>query len=435
MTKRVYMAMCADLIHHGHFNIIKQARSLGEVTVGLLSDAAIASFHRLPFLTYDQRRIIVENIKGVSHVVEQTSLEYTDNLRALKPDFVVHGDDWKEGPQKEIRARVIEVLKEWNGELVEFPYTKGVSSSTLNEQLKALGTTPDNRMRRLRRLLEVKPLVRLIEAHNGLTAHIIEDLLVETSNAYVDFDGIWLSSLTDSAAKGKPDIEYVDKTSRLATINDILEATTKPIVFDGDSGGVPEHFVFTVRSLERLGVSAVIIEDKVGLKRNSLFDDQKADEVAQDSMENFSYKIIQGKKAQVTEDFMIIARVESLILNKGIDDALARAEHYVDAGADAIMIHSRKKDGQEIFEFCANYKDRGMKAPLVVVPTAFPHVYDHELQKAGVSMVIYANHLLRAAYPAMVKTAETILRNGRSLEVEDSLMPVKDLLSLIPGGG
>ncbi len=307
----------------------------------------------------------------------------------LKPDFVVHGDDWQEGPQRVIRDRVIEVLKEWGGEIYEVPYTMGISSTTLNEQLRTIGTTPTNRMRRFRRLLEIKDVIKLIEAHNGLTAQIIDSLELQAPEGLVEFDGIWLSSLTDSTAKGKPDIEYVDKTSRMATVNDILEITTKPIVFDGDSGGLPEHFVFTIRSLERLGVSAIVIEDKVGVKRNSLFESQA--EATQDDVDHFCHKISQGKKAQVTTDFMIIARIESLIMNKGMKDALYRADRYLDAGADGILIHSKSKDGAEIIEFCKKFRALGSVAPLVVVPSTYDKVMDRDLVEAGANVIIYAN--------------------------------------------
>lgn len=430
-AKTVYVAMCADLIHPGHLNIIKHAQELGDVVIGLLSDKAVSAFHRLPFLTYDQRKLIVENIKGVSTVIEQETLDYTRNLRELKPDYVVHGDDWREGPQKETRTRVIEVLKEWQGELVEVPYTRSISSQTLNEQLRSIGTTPGNRMERFRRLLNAKCPVKMMEAHSGLTAHIIENLAVDTDEAHLEFDGVWLSSLTDSTAKGKPDTELVDKTSRMATIADILESTTKPIIFDGDSGGLTEHFVFTVRSLERLGVSAVIIEDKVGAKRNSLFDPSDNNEALQDDVPNFCHKISSAKKAQVTKEFMIIARVESLVLNKGMDDAMMRAEAYLGAGADGIMIHSRHKDGQEILDFCRKFRELGHTAPLVVVPTTYSQIPDKVLAEAGANIIIYANHMLRSAYPAMVQTAEEILRAGCSNTVEGKLMPVKQLLTLI----
>lgn len=432
-ARQVYVAMCADVIHPGHLNIIKRAQDLGEVTIGLFTDAAIASFHRLPFLTYDQRKIIVENIKGVSRVVPQATLDYTENLRNLRPDVVVHGDDWVTGPQRIVRERVIAVLEEWGGQLIEFPYTQGISSVALKEQMRWIGTTPNVRLKRLRRLLDVKPLVRLLDAHNGLTALIIENLSIEDGNELREFDGMWLSSLTDSTAKGKPDIEYVDKTSRLATINDMLEITTKPIVFDGDSGGLPEHFVFTIRSLERLGVSAVVIEDKVGLKRNSLLG-LEAGDVTQDSVEHFSHKIKEGKKAQVTDDFMVIARIESLVLGKGMRDAIYRAECYLEAGADGILIHSRSKDGAEVLEFARKYRSLGIDAPLVVVPTAYSQIGESELTAAGASVVIYANHMLRSAYPAMVGAARSILEHGRSHECEEALMPVDDLLKLVPGG-
>jgi phosphoenolpyruvate phosphomutase / 2-hydroxyethylphosphonate cytidylyltransferase len=433
-TKVVYVAMCADLIHPGHLNVIKHARDLGEVVVGLLSDQAVAAFHRLPFLNYDQRKLIVESIKGVDRVVEQVTLDYTDNLQALKPDYVVHGDDWREGPQKETRRQVIEVLKEWGGELVEVPYTKGISSTTLNEQLKSIGTTPQSRMERFRRLLSAKCPVKLMEAHSGLCAHIIENLVVENDHAHLEFDGVWLSSLTDSAAKGKPDTELVDKTSRMTTINDILESTTKPIVFDGDSGGLTEHFNFMVRSLERLGVSAVVIEDKVGAKRNSLFDPADNNEAVQDDIESFCHKISSGKKAQVTKDFMVIARIESLVLDKPMADAELRAENYLAAGADAIMIHSRKKDGQEVLEFCRRFRATGHTAPLVVVPTSYNQILDKDLAAAGANIIIYANHMLRSAYPAMVRCAENILKDGCTKNVDKDLMPASDLIKLFPAG-
>lgn len=430
-TKKVYVAMAADLIHPGHLNIIRHAQALGDVVVGLLSDKAVSAFHRLPFLTYEQRKMVVESLKGVNSVIEQETLDYTPNLRLLKPSYVVHGDDWREGPQKATRAKVIEVLNEWNGELVEVPYTRNISSQTWNEQLRSIGTTPSNRMERFRRLLHAKCPVRIMEAHSGLTAHIIENMSLSTDRSFLEYDGVWLSSLTDSTAKGKPDTEYVDKTSRMATIADILESTTKPIIFDGDSGGLTEHFVFTIRSLERLGVSAVVIEDKVGAKRNSLYDPADNIESVQDDIQNFCHKISSAKKAQVTKEFMIIARVESLVLNKGMEDAMTRAEAYVKAGADGIMIHSRNKDGKEILDFCRLFRELGHTAPLVVVPTTYNHISDLDLAESGANIIIYANHMLRSAYPAMVKTAESILRSGCSKDVEKDLMPVRDLLNLI----
>ena len=430
--KKVYVGMSADLIHPGHLNIINVAKGLGEVTVGLLTDKAIASYKRLPFLTYEQRKIIVENIKGVDKVFPQETLDYVPNLKKLKPDFVVHGDDWKTGVQKHTREKVIETLKEWGGELVEVEYTKGISSTQLNKSLKEIGTTPDIRMKRLRRLLEVKPIVRLIEAHNGLTGLLVENLEIKKDNLPKEFDGMWLSSLTDSSAKGKPDIEAVDVTARMQTLNDIVEVTTKPIVYDGDTGGRPEHFVFTVKTLERLGVSAVIIEDKVGLKKNSLFGTDV--DQTQDTIENFSYKISEGKKSQITDDFMIIARVESLILKKGIEDALARAKAYIEAGADGIMIHSKEKKPDEILEFCSAYKNFEKKVPLVAVPSSYNIIYEKELTDAGVNIVIYANQLLRSAYPAMLETAKSILENERSYEADNNMMPISEILNLIPGG-
>jgi phosphoenolpyruvate phosphomutase len=428
--KKVYVGMSADLVHPGHLNIISKAKKYGEVIIGLLTDEAIASYKRLPFLSYEQRKIVIQNIKGVKNVIPQETLDYVPNLKKLKPDYVVHGDDWCTGIQKETRERVIQALNEWGGKLIEIPYTKGISSTQLNNILREIGVTPQIRRKRLKRLLKAKPLVRILEAHNGLTGLIVENTKEKVNNVEKEFDGIWISSLTDSTTKGKPDIEYVDLTSRLKTIEEILEVTTKPLIVDGDSGGLPEHFVFKVRTLERLGVSAVIIEDKIGIKRNSLFG-AKAGQT-QDSIENFSYKISQGKKALITDDFMIIARIESLILKKGLDDALKRAKSYINAGSDGIMIHSKDKDPKEILKFCYEYKKFTNRVPLVAVPTTYNQITEDELIEAGVNIVIYANHLLRSAYPAMVKVAKTILNNNRSYEASKHCLPVTEIITMIP---
>lgn len=431
MEKVVYVGMSADLVHPGHLNILNEARKLGEVVVGLLTDAAIASYKRLPYMTYEQRKVVVENIKGVAKVIPQTTLDYEPNLRLVKPDFVVHGDDWKEGVQQKVRERVIEVCAEWGGVVIDVPYTKGISSTQLNSSIKEIGTTPDIRLKRLRRLISAKSLVRILESHSGLTGLICEHAVVERNGHKVEFDGMWSSSLTDSTSKGKPDIEAVDLTTRLHAINDMLECTTKPIVYDGDTGGKPEHFVFAVRTLERLGVSAIIIEDKVGLKKNSLFGTEVLQEQA--SIEEFVYKIQAGKKAQVTHDFMIIARIESLICGKSMDDALSRAFSYVEAGADGVMIHSKEKSGEDIREFCAAFREKDGQTPIVVVPSTYNHITEEQLQSWGVNVVIYANHMLRSSYPAMMDVAQSILSHGRSLEASDKCMSIKDILTLIPG--
>lgn len=430
LMKKVYCGMSADLIHHGHLNIIHEAMKLGEVTVGVLTDEAIASYKRLPYLTYEQRAEIVSNIKGVARVVPQTTLDYVPNLEKLKPDYVVHGDDWKTGVQQETRQRVIDCIAKWGGEVIDIPYTPGISSTVLNAEMREIGTTPAVRQKMLRRLIAAKPIVRIMESHSGLTGLIIEKTKVKVNNRTEEFDGMWASSLTDSTSKGKPDIEAVDLTTRLHGLNDALECTTKPVVFDGDTGGKIEHFVFTVRTLERLGVSAVIIEDKVGLKKNSLFGDDVIQN--QDSIENFCEKIRIGKRAQIAKDFMIIARCESLIANKPIEDALERCSAYVEAGADGIMIHSKGKSGEDIKEFCRRFRERHASVPLVVVPTTYNHVTEEELASWGVNVVIYANHMLRSAYPAMVNTAKSILTHHRSFEANDMCMSIKEILELIP---
>ena len=428
----VYLGMSADLIHPGHLNIINKAATLGKVTIGLLTDSAIASYKKVPYMNYEQRKLIVENIKNVEKVIPQETLDYTKNLQELKPQFVVHGDDWKEGIQKEIRQKVIDILSIWGGELIEFPYTEGISSTALKSAIKEIGTTPDIRRLRLRRLLNAKPIIRFLDIHNALTGLIIENLSYKNDDGTIkEFDGMWGSSLTDSAAKGKPDIEAVDVTSRMNTLNEVIEVTTKPIIYDGDTGGLPEHFIFTVRTLERLGVSAIIIEDKTGLKKNSLLGTDVPQ--TQENIESFCEKIIQGKKAQATEEFMIIARIESLILEKGMEDALLRAKSYLKAGADGIMIHSRSKDPSEIFQFCNEYNNLPNRKPLVAVPSSYNSVTETELINHGVDIVIYANHLLRSAYPAMLDTAKNILKNERSQECDSNLLSIKEILELIPG--
>ncbi len=429
--KKVYIGMSADIVHPGHLNILLEGSKLGRVIVGVLTDEAIVSYKRLPYLSFNQRKQIIQSIKYVDEVIAQKTLDYTDNLYSIKPDYVVHGDDWKKGPQKKTRENVIKVISEWGGKVIDIPYTKGISSTMLNNKIDSIGTTPEIRLKRLRRLLEVKPILRLIESHSGLTGLIAQNTKIDKKGINFEFDGMWSSSLTDSTLKGKPDIETVDLTKRLQGLNDILECTNKPIIYDGDTGGKIEHFTFTVRTLERHGISAVIIEDKIGLKKNSLLGNSVPQ--VQDSIDNFSKKISEGKKAQITDNFMIIARVESLILGKSINDALKRSFAYIDAGADGIMIHSKNKNGNDIKEFCKKFRSKNETIPIVVVPTTYNHIKEDEFQKMGVNIVIYANHLLRSSYPAMLNVAKSILIHGRSYETDKDCLSIKDILKLIPG--
>lgn len=431
MSKTVYVAMSADIIHPGHLNIIREASKLGSVTVGVLTDAAIASYKRLPYMNYAQRAAVVAQLKGVDRVIPQEQLDYLPNLVKLKPDYVVHGTDWRTGVQAATRQRVVETLSTWGGQLVEPEYTEGISSTQLNKAIREVGTTPDIRRARLRRLLDAKPLVRVMEAHSGLSGLIVETASVVKDNRKHEFDAMWLSSLTDSTLKGKPDNESVDITSRLRTVNDILEVTTKPIIYDGDSGGLPEHFIYLVRSLERLGASAVVIEDKQGLKQNSLL--EQGNVQPQASVEDFCHKIKTGKQAQITNDFMIIARCESLITGKGEDDAIVRCRAYCEAGADGIMIHSKAVTPDEIVSFAKRFRSEvSTEKPLVVVPSTYAQVTESELAARGVNIVIYANHLLRAAYPAMRKAAERILACERAQEAAQELcMPIREIVELI----
>lgn len=430
MKKKVYAALSADLIHPGHINIIQEAQKLGDLTIGLLTDKAIASYKRIPYMTYEQRLEVIKNIKGVSIVIAQDTLDYRPNLKKLKPDFVVHGDDWKEGIQSRTRQNVIDCISDWGGELIEIPYTQNISSTKLNNALLEVGTTADIRRNKLRRLINSKPIVKILEVHNALCGLIVENTSEVRNGITISFDGMWSSSLTDSTSKGKPDIEAVDTTSRMNIVNDIFEVTTKPMIFDADTGGKTEHFEFTVKTLDRAGVSAVVIEDKTGLKKNSLFGNDVKQ--TQDSIDNFCHKIRKGKEAQISLDFMIIARIESLILEAGMDDALLRAREYIQSGADAIMIHSRHKEPDEIIEFMKKFREFDKNTPVVVVPTSFNSVTVERFEEIGVNIVIYANHMLRSAYPAMHNTAKLILKNGRSLEVEPECMSIKEILEFIP---
>lgn len=427
--KTVYMLFATDVIHEGHINVVKEAKKYGRVIGGVLCDAAMIRFNRFPTVSFDERVRMVKDIPEVDEVIVQNETLYENTLRKIKPDYVIHGDNWCEGPEKAIRDNAIKVMNELGGEVIEVPYTRNENVKKIDDRIKDKLSMPEFRRKRLKQLIEMTPIVKTIEAHSGLTGLIAEKTIVENNGELDQFDAMWVSSLCDSTAKGKPDIELVDMSSRLRTIDDIMEVTTKPIILDGDTGGLTEHFVYNVRTLERMGVSAVIIEDKTGLKKNSLFGTEVVQ--TQDSIENFCAKISAGKKVLRSDDFMIIARIESLILEQGMDDALNRAFAYVEAGADGIMIHSRKKSPDEILEFCDKFRAKDVKTPIVVVPTSFNSITEAELSEHGVNIVIYANQLTRSAFPAMENTAKEILKNHRALEVDDKLMPFKSIITLI----
>ena len=435
MNKISYVAIASDIIHNGHINVIEEASKYGDVVIGLLTDEAIATYKRFPIIDYNTRKSIFENLKQVSKVVKQDTLSYKTNIEKIKPDYIIHGDDWRTGIQSKIREEAITLLNEYGGKLIEVPYTQNVSGSEIDERLRPIINTPDFRRAKLRKMLKLKPCIRVMEASNGLSGLIVENACYIDNEKCTtkEYDAMWVSSLCDSTFKGKPDIELVDFTSRINTINDIMEVTTKPIILDGDTGGKTEHFVYNVKTLERVGVSAVIIEDKTGLKQNSLYGTD-AKQILDDPY-HFARKIRAGKKAQVTSDFMIIARLESLIAGLGIKDAMMRAKIYIeDGGADAIMIHSRQKDGLEIKEFLAEFRKEYPDVPVVLVPTSYNHIKEEELCEWGANVIIHANHLLRSAYRAMKQTADTILECGRSKEVDDSIISIKEVLELIPGG-
>ena len=429
-AKKVYVCFSTDILHSGHLAILNKAARLGHLIVGVMSDEAVASYKRFPLVPCEERKAMFKSIKGVWQVVEQDTLSYKDVIEKYHPDYIVHGDNWKEGFQKPIRDEVVELLSAYGGQLVEFPYSSDPKYKEVDARSRLELSLPDNRRGRLRKLIAMKGLVTMMEAHDGISGLIVENTVVNEGGASYQFDGMWVSSLCDSTAKGKPDIELVDMTSRFRTIDDITEVTTKPIIFDGDTGGLTEHFVYTVRSLEKLGVSAVIIEDKKGLKKKSLFGTEVKQ--TQATIEEMSEKIAAGKRAQKSSDFMIIARIESLILEQGMEDALTRAFAFVKAGADGIMIHSRRAEPDEIIEFITKFREQDKITPIVIVPTSFHSVKEEEWKKIGVNVVIYANQLMRAEVPAMQQTAEEILKNHRAQEADEHLMGFKQIIRLIP---
>ena len=427
--KSVYACFSTDVIHEGHLHIIQEAQAYGELTIGVLTDEALIKFDRFPTITFDERFQMMQKLDGVAHVVAQSTVSYTENLQKLKPDYVIHGDNWKTNEQKIIRDNVLKVLSTWGGQLIEVPYTRTEKVQHIDKVMHDKLAMPEFRRKRLRQLLHLRPIVKALEVHSGITALIAEKTIVQNKEELDQFDAMWISSLCDSTAKGKPDIELVDMSSRIRTIDDVMDVSTKPIILDGDTGGLIEHFVYNVRTLERLGVSAIIIEDKTGLKKNSLFGNDV--EQTQDSIAHFCEKIKAGKQAQLSEDFMIIARIESLILEKGIADALQRAYAYVAAGADGIMIHSRQKTPDEIFAFCDAFRQKDKNTPIVVVPTSYHSVLEEQLAAHGINIVIYANQLTRSAFPAMQETAASILKHHRAKEADAQLMSIKDIITLI----
>ena len=428
-VSKVYVGMSADIIHEGHINILKIASGYGEVIVGLLTDSAISSYKKIPYLNYKRRKTIVQNIKYVKKVVPQFTLDYVENLKLIKPNYLVHGDDWKIGIQRKTRLRAIKTIKKWGGKLIEPQYTKNISSTIIKNKIREIGNSPRDRVSQLRRLLNSKNITRILESHNALTGIIIENLKFIKKNTNLEFDGMWSSSLTDSATKGKPDNSSVDFSSRISSLNEMMDVTSKPLVFDADNGGQIEHLPFLIRSLERAGVSSIIMEDKIGLKRNSLFNDQK--NTQQDKPETFAKKIKKVCESRFSDDFLVIARIESFILGKGLNDAIRRAEIYSKSGADAILIHSKEKTPKQIFAFAKKFKKSKNFIPLVSVPSTYSRVYEKDLVKNGFKLVIYANQLLRAAYPAMENAAKSILKNGRAYEIDKKIIPIKKIINLI----
>ena len=427
-NKIAYVPLAVDILHSGHLNIINKAKKYGKVVIGLLSDSAVAEYKSIPSLDYKERYKIVENLKNVHKIIKQDTWDYSKILNSLKPDYFVHGDDWKKGIQKKTRQKVIKLLKKNKGKLIEIPYTKNISSTSIKSDL-INHLTPTSRVSILKRLIDSKKIVRIIESHSPLSGLIAENMKFQRGNIIEQFDGMWSSSLTDSSLKGKPDNQSLDFSSRFTGLGDLFDVTTKPLIFDADNGGRLEHLPFTIRTLERLGVSAVMIEDKIGLKKNSLFKDQSG--AKQDSIKDFCKKIELVKKTRNSKDFLIGARIESFILGKGLQDGLKRAKAYSEAGADLILIHSKEKTPKEIFSFSKIFIKTKHYKPLVSVPSTYSKTTETMLIKNGFKIVIYANQLLRAAYPAMQNTARTILNNSRALEADKKIIPIKEIINLI----
>lgn len=284
----------------------------------------------------------------------------------------------------------------------------------------------------LKQLIKKRGFLRIIEVHNGLSALIAEQISVkEKSGGILSFDGFWESSLTDSASRGLPDIEIINLDSRLETINEILYITSKPLIVDCDTGGDINHFEYMVQKLEDAGVVMVIVEDKTFPKRNSL---TNSNHILEDK-DIFAEKIKRGIAVRKSNNFMIIARLEGLIAGHSMEETLGRAEAFLKAGADGIMIHSRKNEPTEILEFASLYK----KLPkslikgkiLVCVPTTYNKITAKELAKSGFNLIIYANHLLRSSYRAMEKICKTILLNDRSFEAESLCVSLKNLFRAV----
>ena len=426
--KIVYVPLAVDILHSGHLNIINRAKKYGKVVIGLLSDQAVAEYKNIPSLEYEERYKIVKNLKNVHKIIKQDTWDYSKILNSLKPDYFVHGDDWKKGIQKKTRQKVIRLLKKNKGKLIEIPYTKNISSSSIKSDL-INHLTPTSRVSILKRLIDSKKIVRILESHSPLSGIIAENIKFQRGNKTKQFDGMWSSSLTDSSLKGKPDNQSLDFSSRFNGLGDLFDVTTKPLIFDADNGGRLEHLPFTVRTLERLGVSAIMIEDKIGLKKNSLFKDQSG--AKQDSIKDFCKKIDLIKKTRNSKDFLIGARIESFILGKGLQDGLKRAKAYSKAGADLILIHSKENTPKEIFSFSKVFRKTKYFKPLVSVPSTYSRTTESMLIKNGFKIVIYANQMLRASYPAMENVAKTILKNQRSFELENKISSVSEVINLI----
>ncbi len=429
INKNIYLSLSADIVHSGHINIIKKAKKYGNIVIGLLTDKAISEYRPFPLINFEQRYNIIKNIKFVSKIVKQNEWDDTIILKKLKPDFVIHGDDWKNGPQKNLRNKVIKTIKRWGGKLIEVPYTKKISSSSIHKKIKNIYFNSNSRVSILKRLINSKKIVRVLESHSALTGLIVENLKIEKGDKIETFDAMWSSSLTDSTLRGKPDNQSVDYSTRISGLNEIMDVTTKPVIFDGDNGGRVEHIKFLVRSLERAGVSALVLEDKSGLKKNSLYKNQSG--VRQESIKKFCKKLSVASSSKISDDFYVIARIESFILGKNLNDAINRAESYVKSGADAILIHSKEKEPKEIFDFSKKFLKSKYYRPIVAVPSTYSKTFEKDLIKNGVKIVIYANHLLRSSYPSMVNTAKSILKDQRTFKIEKNLTPINQILDLI----
>jgi len=421
--KTVYVGMVGDMLHVGHINILKTAARLGRVTVGVLTDRAVVGYKRLPLLAFEDRVRVVESIADVAAVVPQKTLSYVENLRALRPDYVVHGDDWRYGDQvSRARAEVIATLGEWGGELVEVAYTKGISSTAIHRSGAADALFSGTRQGRLRRLLAAKPTLRIVEAHSGLSAKIAAE--VRGPDGATGFDAVWQSGLTDAIHRGKSDGGAVDRGRRLQAVEEILDAGPLPLIYDGRAAGRPETVFDLTRALDKAGVSALCLGDRSDPDRTGP-EMSPAETVAQ---------IEAVRAACPTGAVMAISRIVVAAPGNGgsgaLDRALDRALALLEAGSDAVMFDSAADTAEPILDIAARLRRQRRDVPLFAAQSDRWGAPIHRFENAGIDAVVYETHLLRATVAPMRRAATALLAEGTGPAPD--LTPLPELRGLFP---